>query len=414
MPRVFLAIHEKGRLTMRRLWLVCGVVAAIGCGGGGGGGGTGGTTGAGGAGACSRGNEGCDCYPNGTCNGSLTCLSNLCVSLTGTAGTGGSAAGSAGTTGSGGSTAGTGGSATGTAGTTGSGGSGPGGTTGSGGTGACTTGNEGCACYGNGTCNGSLACLSQLCVSLTGTGGRGGTTGTAGTGGAGGGTAGTTGTGGRGGTTGTAGTGGSASNGALQFTAGVVTAGSNTFGITGGVYTFSDGVGSMITPNCATDDCFGSVTGGGPICVSGIGTRVLLNASATDYDYATYWGAAMALDLNNPTNAPNAQLAYKASDYGVKGFQFTFQNRASSVVRLTFKVRDAGGTLVDYCLDLGTATSIIHFSDARQQCYALVPGPALTAALADRVEALQWQVPTTPAGAVSFDYCISNLIPLLQ
>jgi hypothetical protein len=170
----------------------------------------------------------------------------------------------------------------------------------------------------------------------------------------------------------------------------------------------------MITPNCATDECFGSVTGGGPICVSGIGTRVLLNASATDYDYATYWGAAMALDLNNPTNMPNSQLAYKASDHGVKGFQFTFQNRVSSVVRLTFKVRDTGGTLVDYCLDLGTATSIIHFTDARQACYALTPGPALTLALADRVEGLQWQVPTTPAGAVSFDYCISNIIPLLQ
>ena len=103
-----------------------------------------------------------------------------------------------------------------------------------------------------------------------------------------------------------------------------------------------------------------------------------------------------------------------ASDHGVKGFQFTFQNRASSVVRLTFKVRDPGGTLVDYCLDLGTATSIIHFSDARQQCYATVPGPALTAALADRIEQLQWQVPTTPAGSVSFDYCISNITPLLQ
>ena len=191
------------------------------------------------------------------------------MSLTGTAGTTGE-----------------GGSATGTAGTTGAGGSAAGsaGTSGTAGTAGCRrrqrghhrqrrqrrlpTGNEGCACYGNGTCNGSLSCLSQLCVSLTGTGGRGGTTGTAGTSGSGGhgtGTrhAGTTGTGGRGGTTGTAGTGGSASNGALQFTAGVMTAGSNTFGITGGVYTFSDGVGSMITPNCTTDECFGSVTGTG-------------------------------------------------------------------------------------------------------------------------------------------------------
>ena len=39
---------------------------------------------------------------------------------------------------------------------------------------------------------------------------------------------------------------------------------------------------------------------------------------------------------------------------------------------------------------------------------------SLTAALADHVEALQWQVPTTPAGAVAFDYCINNITPILQ
>jgi hypothetical protein len=99
----------------------------------------------------------------------------------------------------------------------------------------------------------------------------------------------------------------------------------------------------------------------------------------------------------------------------VKGFQFTLQNRASSVVRLTFKVRDPGsGSLVDYCLDLGSTTSVIHFSDAKQQCYAQIPGPSLSAAMADHVEGLQWQVPTSPAGAVAFDYCISNITPLTQ
>ena len=135
---------------------------------------------------------------------------------------------------------------------------------------------------------------------------------------------------------------------------------------------------------------------------------------ATDYDYATYWGAAMALDLNNPTNSPNAQLAYKASDHGVKGFQFTFQNRGierrPADVQGPRHRRHAGRLLPRP----GAATSIIHFTDARQACYPLTPGPALTAALADRIEGLQWQVPTTPAAAVSFDYCISNITPLLQ
>lgn len=32
-------------------------------------------------GTCSQGDEGCSCYPNETCNGSLSCLSSICVSL---------------------------------------------------------------------------------------------------------------------------------------------------------------------------------------------------------------------------------------------------------------------------------------------------------------------------------------------
>src|SRR5215510_12903951 len=92
------------------------------------------------------------------------------------------------------------GSATGTAGTTGAAG-----TTGSGGAGPCVTGDEGCACYGNNTCNGTLRCLSRLCVSLTGSGGS--AAGTVGSGGTGdGGTTGGAGTTGSAGTSGGAGT----------------------------------------------------------------------------------------------------------------------------------------------------------------------------------------------------------------
>jgi hypothetical protein len=68
-----------------------------------------------------EGAERCNCYPNGTCNAGLECLSHLCVATstgvggaTGTAGTTGTAGatGTAGTTGAGGSIAGTGGGST--------------------------------------------------------------------------------------------------------------------------------------------------------------------------------------------------------------------------------------------------------------------------------------------------------------
>ena len=82
------------------------ILAVVRCGGSGGTG-----PGTGGTGACTTGNEGCDCYGNGTCNGSLACRSQLCVSLTGSAGatgsagTGGGTAGNAGTAGTGGGVA---------------------------------------------------------------------------------------------------------------------------------------------------------------------------------------------------------------------------------------------------------------------------------------------------------------------
>jgi len=51
----------------------------------------------------------------------------------------------------------------GASGTTGAAGSmGAAGSTGAGGSGSCVMGREGCACYGNDTCDANLQCLSQI------------------------------------------------------------------------------------------------------------------------------------------------------------------------------------------------------------------------------------------------------------
>lgn len=73
---------------------------------------------------------------------------------------------------------------------------------GGGGGGACPDGSETCPCYGNQTCDGTLTCASNVCVSL----GSGGTSGSGGSGGA----SGASGGAGQSGGAGTAGTGGSA------------------------------------------------------------------------------------------------------------------------------------------------------------------------------------------------------------
>ncbi len=165
----------------------------------------------------------------------------------------------------------------------------------------CTAGTERCACYGNGTCNAGLACLSSRCVAAatggsSGTGGPGGQSGagaggndqgragdmgTAGTLGAGGGIAGAGGggaagaggsastggapagggaAGGRGGTTGAAGTtGGRGGNGGSSGATGG--GGGTTGGTTGsggaaGETTGSGGAGGTSAPNLVPNGDF--------------------------------------------------------------------------------------------------------------------------------------------------------------
>jgi hypothetical protein len=136
------------------------------------------------------------CYPNGTCNAGLICLSDLCVRPA-DGGIGG-----AGAVGAGGTSGATG--AAGTTGTTGTGGAtGVGGTSGTGG----ATGVGGTSGSGGATGSGGTSGLAGN----SGSGGSGGTSGMAGTTGSGGtsGAAGTAGTSGSGGTIGTGGAAGS-------------------------------------------------------------------------------------------------------------------------------------------------------------------------------------------------------------
>jgi hypothetical protein len=84
---------------------------------------------------------------------------------------------------------------------------------GSGGGSKCAPGGEGCACYGNKTCDATLTCASNLCVAL-GSGGSAGASGASNSGGKKG-LGGTLGVGGKLGLAGTAGTGGVPASGGV-------------------------------------------------------------------------------------------------------------------------------------------------------------------------------------------------------
>jgi hypothetical protein len=187
--------------------------------------------------ACSAGEERCACYPNGTCNAGLSCLSNLCVRETGPAdGAVDRASGTGGTGVGGGTGTGTGGSGTGGSPNGGAGGSG----TGTGGAGGGGIGGSGIAGAGAGG------------TGKGGAGGIGGAAGGAGKGGAAGGAA-------KGGASGGGGKGGAAGAGS----GGIGTGGTPTGGVVGTGGTGAGGAagagGAGGDPGCAVVQCPASV-----------------------------------------------------------------------------------------------------------------------------------------------------------
>jgi hypothetical protein len=334
------------------------------------------------------GSEGCVCYGNDTCNAPLTCLSKLCVNAS-ASGNGGAPA-TGGATGNGGAPS--------TGGTTGSGGAvSSGGATGSGG----SPGSGGAPATGGTTGSGGTP-------STGGTTGSGGSPSTGGTPGSGGSPS-------TGGVTGGAGAGG-APGGPLQFTSGWVASTSNAYGIQGAIYTFGDMAGSTISPDCSTSTstCFGATTTPTTkFCVSGTDTEVLYSTSLGDYDYATYWGAAVGFDLNGSATAGVAHQPYAASAHHVVGFSMSFTNNTSSAVRFSYLVYN-GTSNVAYCVSqLSPGQNTVYFTNATANCYQ-TGGTALSNAAADGTVALQWQVPSSANGSISFNYCVDNLTPLTQ
>jgi hypothetical protein len=139
-----------------------------------------------------------------------------------------------------------------------------------------------------------------------------------------------------------------------------------------------------------------------------------LNAAGTDYDYATYWGAAVGFDLNGSATAGVVHQPYVASAHHVLGFSMNLTNTyPSDMVRFSYLVYN-GSSNVAYCVgQLYSGPNTVYFTNTATNCYT-TGGVGLTGTVADGVVALQWQVPSTPAGTTPFSFCIDNLTPLTQ
>ena len=314
----------------------------------------------GGGSGVQAGSLGGSCLPNNTCTGTLSCVAGYCLPTT----------------------------------------------TGTGGGSGLTEGALGGSCYANNTCDADLMCLSGYCIPTVGTGGTG-----AGGAGQGGSTA-------HGGSAqGGAAHGGSAQGGAAHAGAaqggsaqggsaqggssgastlivsmdGWIADGSNSVGIVGPWFMFGDdasGPNSTFSPLPGGTDFTGA---GDQICVSG-------TVSQSDT-----FGPTLAFAFNEPEKAA---MPYVPSAHGVTGFSFGLSGTVPPALQVSYKVSDSE----EYCRLIrppSANSNTVRFSSTTQDCWT--SGGTTPSATASFTE-MHFQLPVNYfSDGQAFNFCITNL-----
>lgn len=168
----------------------------------------------------------------------------------------------------------------------------------------------------------------------------------------------------------------------LEPVDGWVACNSNTAGVEGAFFVYSDGVGSTIMPDDFT-------SAGTEICVTGETGQVI------DGDYSI-WGAGIGFNFAN-------ERAWDAAALGVGGISFNITALPAGVdVRLLF----TDSSSVDYCVTLESAgAQTWHFSDTTLDCWD-TGGAELSGT---SVISVKWQVTTNAESSHPFDFCIEDL-----
>jgi hypothetical protein len=191
----------------------------------------------------------------------------------------------------------------------------------------------------------------------------------------------------------------------ITATDGWVDGPSNTLGIQGAMFSYSDDTSGM----GLVQDFMGA-----DACIKGTAAKVDLKctpmAPAVDC-YGQFWGAAIGLNLNQPTVMMGGMaiggdpMPFDAST--LKGFAFEITG-AAVPTSLRFKIENSTG---EFCsppakpVKLGANTFM--FSDLLTQCWK-AGGTSAESAKSSIVK-IAWQVVTNDKSAVPFDYCVANV-----
>lgn len=209
---------------------------------------------------------------------------------------------------------------------------------------------------------------------------------------------------------------------------GLVLASSNTLGVQGPWYSFSDGAGadgSTATGICearglhtaaqcssVTTPAVGSFPNtGGKMCTSGKVAVVIAVVGPSGLpDYANITGAGIGLDLNNSGGAIPVRGVFNATAKGVTGLAFDLEVVALLGLRVEFPTPTTEGTPAYWGANPSFAsspavagTNVIRWADVR------IAGAAPPAFDPTMIESVLFHVPTNITAAGPYSFCVSNL-----
>jgi hypothetical protein len=154
----------------------------------------------------------------------------------------------------------------------------------------------------------------------------------------------------------------------------------NTIGVQGEFFTYTDDAGSSITLSATGED----------VCLEG--TAGLMDAST--------WGAGVGFNVNQ-TESGEDPNQWDAEAMNISGFRFTLSALPVSGMRLVYQTDG-----IDYCVPLTSpGMQTVMFDETAEECWATGGGPPDPSTL----EAIKWQVTTDSAGEHDFDFCITGL-----
>jgi hypothetical protein len=132
-------------------------------------------------------------------------------------------------------------------------------------------------------------------------------------------------------------------------------------------------------------------------------------------DYSNYWGVELTLELNQARDGSGAALAWDPAPGKVIGLAFRTTGAALPGA-LTVRAQPTGtdAATQSFCHDVDVSTGPryeVRWDEIRLSCFDAPNGQPISDY--PTLQTLTWTIPASETQAYSFDFCITDLQPLL-